>query len=361
MHSLFDVKDFNVTLTTEHIPLQEYTTVWTFASAKPNYGFAVAKSTPVIFNDTIIFGSDCGTLWCLESNTGRIKWAVPTSDTTGKGIISSPALHNGRIYFGGYDGKLYGVDADTGAVIIAKVMCNWIGSSPLIVKDKIYIGLEYKKAPQGVVACVDINTFEIVWTHPVTKMLHGSAVYSDKHNAIVIGTNDGTVLTFDADAGTLINTIITDGPVKYHCALKDDYAVFGSFDGNIYTYNFITGEKKFSYLTDDIVYSRPLIVGDKAFMGSADGQFVVINLTSMTIETILECEEKVHSSPALINGLVYFGTSAGELIGIDPINYKTMVRLQFPERLTNTLVSHNNLFYVYAYDNKMWAIKSCEI
>lgn len=357
MHSVFDLKDFGLSIESEHLPVQQYDTVWTFASSKVNYGFCVAKSTPVVFNDTLIFGSDCGVLWCLESDSGRIKWSVNTNDKTGKGIISSPALHNGKIYFGAYDGILYCVDAETGNVIKSSKLCNWIGSSPLIVNDKLYIGLEFNAAPQGAVACLDINNFNILWKHPVARMLHGSAVYSSSNNAIVIGTNDSTVLTLNADDGTLINTITVDGPIKYHCALKDNIAVFGSFDGNIYAYNFITGEKLFSYLTDDIVYSRPLIIDDKAFMGSADGQFIVINLTSFTLEIALECEEKVHSSPALIDGLVYFGTSAGELIGIDPINYKTMVRLQFPERLTNTLIKHKNLLYVYAYDNKMWAVK----
>lgn len=356
--SLFTLQDFNLVGKNEHHPIQDYETVWTFASPKPNYGFAVAKSTPVLFNDTLIFGSDCGVLWCVEANTGRIKWDVRTQDKTGKGIMSSPALHDGKVYFGAYDGYLYCVDATTGATLMSKKMCDWIGSSPLIVGDNLYIGLEFSKNPHGAVACVDVNSFDLKWTHDVERMLHGSAVYSQEHNAIVIGTNDGTVLTFDVD-GKLMTTIVTEGPIKYHCALKDNLVVFGSFDGNIYVYNFITGEKLYSYLTDDIVYSRPLIIDDKAYIGSADGQFVVVNLTTMTNEIVFDCGEKIHSSPALIDGLVYFGTSAGELIGIDPINYQTIVRLQFPERLTNTLVQHNNLLYVYAYDNKMWAIKLC--
>lgn len=355
--SLFTLTDFNLVGKNEHHPIQDYETIWTFASPKPNYGFAVAKSTPVIFNDTLIFGSDSGILWCIECNTGRIKWSVTTRDTTGKGIISSPSLHDGKVYFGAYDGYLYCVEAETGAVIRSAKLCDWIGSSPLIVNDKMYIGLEFSKEPQGSVACVNINSFAIEWSHPVERMLHGSAVYSQEYNAVVIGTNDGTVLTLNADDGALMNSINVGGPVKYHCALKDNLAVFGSFDGNIYVYNFITGDKLFSYTTDDIVYSRALIVDNKAFMGSADGQFIIINLDNMELESSFDCDEKIHSSPALIDGLVYFGTSAGELIGIDPVNYQTIVRLQFPERLTNTLVKHNNMLYVYAYDNKMWAIK----
>jgi outer membrane protein assembly factor BamB len=357
MHNLFSLDDFNIENQNEHFPVQDYSTVWTFASPKPNYEFAVAKSTPVVFNDTIIFGSDCGTLWCLDADTGRINWSVATNDKTGKGIVSSPALIDDKVYFGAYDGVLYCVDANTGNVIRSTKLCSWIGSSPLVINNKLYIGLEFSKAPQGLVACVNIDTFEISWSYPVREMLHGSATYSEKHNAIVIGTNDGTVLTLNADTGALINTITAGGPVKYHCALKDDLAVFGSFDGNIYVYNFITGEKLFSYLTDDIVYSRALIVENKAFMGSADGQFVVINLDKMTVEVSLDCDEKIHSSPTMIDGIVYFGTSSGELIGIDPVNYTTIVRLQFPDRLTNTLVKHKNMLYVYAYDNKMWAIK----
>lgn len=357
MHSLFELADFNLSISNTHNPIDSYELLWTFASPKPNYQFAVAKSTPVLYKNSIIFGSDAGTLWSLNTITGRINWSVQTEDTTGKGIISSPALHEGLVYFGAYDGILYCVNAATGEVVHRKKVCSWIGSSPLIINDKLYIGLEFPKSPMGRFSCFDLATLTLQWSHDTKIMLHGSAVYSAKHEAIFIGTNDGTVLMFCEKSGLLLRTLNVDGAIKYHCAVEGDLCVFGSFDGNIYVWDFIRDEVVFKHKTDDIVYSRPLIYNNRAFMGSADGQFVVINLLTMTLEAAFDCGEKVHSSPALVNGLIYFGTSAGELIGLDPINYKTMVRLQFPERLTNTLIEKDGLLYVYAYDNKMWAIK----
>jgi len=141
--TLFDLNSFNLQTSNFHAPIAEYETIWSFASPKPKLDFAVAKSTPVIFEDRLIFGSDSGIVWGVEKNTGRIEWQFQTKDITGKGVVSSPVVHNGKVYFGAYDGILYCLDAKTGKKIYSHKYCNWIGSSPVIHNDKLYIGMEY--------------------------------------------------------------------------------------------------------------------------------------------------------------------------------------------------------------------------
>jgi outer membrane protein assembly factor BamB len=305
-----------------------------------------------------MFGSDCGTFWCLDRHTGRIKWFFGTQDRTGKGIISSPVVSEGRVYFGAYDGVLYCLNADTGEVKWANPCCDWIGSSPLIVNDAIYIGLEYNNADQGgAMAAFDKITGEMYWSHPTKVQLHGSPAYNTKHGYILWGTNDGTVVVIDTKDNSVIKEFDAGGAVKYAPVTHSDLAIFGSFDGNIYVWDFIQDKVMFSYKTDDIVYSTPLILGNRAFMGSADHQFVVIDLETFSLVSAWDAGEKIHSSPAFANGLVYFGTSKGELFGIYPATLRPAVELQFPERITNAIVSDGNNLFVYTVDNKLWAIK----
>lgn len=356
--SMFDLEDLSLTFKDPHAPVTSCDIAWTFASPRPNLGFAVCKSTPVIYKQSIMFGSDCGTFWCLDTKTGRLKWWYKVEDKSKKGIISSPCLVDDRVYFGAYTGELVCLNADTGAVIWSIKACDWIGSSPCYANGMIYVGLEFKGDKDGgVLACFDAETGAMRWRHTFQKHLHGSPVYAPERQMIVLGTNDGTMCSFEHDTGKLVQELKGLKAVKYHAAIKGDLAVFGAFDGKVYVWDYVTGEVKFTYQTDDLIYMRPLIVGDRAFLGSSDHQFVVVDLSTMTLVASLDVGEKVHSSPSFIKGMVYFGTSKGELFGVDPITLHVLVRLQFPERLTNEVKTDGDLLFVYGFDNKMWAIR----
>jgi len=355
---VFIPQDFNLPLSSATPILKtDFSIAWTFQSPRPNYGFAVAKSQPLIYQDSIMFGSDGGYFRCLERETGRVKWRHKVPDKTRKGIISSPLIVDGNVYFGGYCGGLYCLNASTGEVVWKKQACDWIGSSPCYANGHIFIGLEYAaKGNQGSIGKFCARTGELKGAILVKRQLHGSPVYSEAHDTIVLGTNDSTVMAINPN-GSVRQTLKVGGPVKYHCALYDNLAVFGSFDGKIYVWDFVNNEVRLTVQTDDIVYSRALIVGDRAFMGSADHTVHVIDLKEMRKVWQFDAKEKVHSSPALIRGTVFVGTSSGELIGLDPVKLKLTHSFRFPERITTAAVADDKRLFVYAYDNKLWAIE----
>ena len=356
--SMFGLDDIGLELPHKHQPVTQYNVAWTFASPNPDLRYGVCKSTPVIYKESIIFGTDAGIVWCLETKTGRIKWWFNTNDKSGRGIWSTPIVVDDKLYIGGYNGYFYCFNPDNGAVIWSTKKCDWIGSSPCYGNGRVYVGLEFRsKENKGSLGCFDALTGQLYWEYPTKVQLHGSPTYSEEHKAIVLGTNDGTVVVLDAETGEKRQEITGLKAVKYSATLKGDLAVFGAFDGGIYVWDFVKNEVKFKYQTDDLVYSKALIVGDRAYMGSSDHQFVVIDLARMQLVSAFDVGEKVHSSPSLIGNLVYFGTSKGELFGMDPETLNIMVRLQFPERLTNAVVTDGNLIFVHAFDNKIWAIR----
>jgi len=352
--SLLRLADLGLTYANPHTPKTAFAVAWSFAAPRPKLDFAVAKSTPVLFEDRVIFGTDGGTLWGVERLTGRIEWQMSIPDKTGKGIVSSPALHEGRVYVGGYDGTLYCLDARTGKRIWANPCCSWIGSSPAIDGDRLYIGLEYADSVKGgAVAAFDLDG-KLLWRKFTTKQLHSSPIVHEGH--VLTGTNDCDLWALTRD-GELVSAVKTKGPTKYHVAAKGDLAVACAFDA-LYVWNWRTGEVLLRHETSDINYSRPLIVGDRAFCGSADGNLYAIDLSPVPhVASILSVGEKIHSSPALIDGAVWFGTSAGELLAVSPVDLDVLKRWAFPERLTCTPVSDGVLMYVHAYDNRMWAVK----
>ena len=337
---------------------------WTFASPNPNFAFAVAKSTPVVADGRIMFGSDAGVLWCLDALTGRVLWWYGTADKTGKGIVSSPKVKDGRVYFGSYAGTLHCLDVETGAEVWRSKPCDYIGSSPAILEDRLFIGLEYQ--PKGTTgealgACgaFSLETGECLWLYPTKNQLHGSPTAIPSLQAVIWGTNDNDVLVLDAETGGLRRKFETGGPIKYPVAVREEtnQAVFGSFDGSIYVWDYVTGEVQVQVPTDDIVYSTALIDGDRAWMGSADETLTVVDLDRAIVLRQIDCGEKVHASPAQIGNTVYVGTSGGALLGFDRVSMDLVAKYQFPERITNAVVASGNLLYVLAFDNRLWAIE----
>jgi outer membrane protein assembly factor BamB/orotate phosphoribosyltransferase len=357
--SLFTPADFGLSVSSRNRQCSTSCTVaWRFASPNPNYRFAVAKSAPAIYRDSVMFGSDSGIFWCLQKKTGGVNWKYDTKSEASKGILSSPVISEGRVYFGNYHGRLYCLDASDGREIWNEHVCDWIGSSPCYANGYIYIGLEYDSCiAAGGLAKFCAMSGRRVWEVPTRQMLHGSPVYSEKHCAIVVGTNDATVLVIHAGSGEVLRFLKVGGPVKYHCGLSEDLVVFGSFDGKIYVWNFVEDSLKLEIQTEDIVYSRPLISDGLAFVGCADHTIRVLDLRALYELKRIDVGEKVHSSPALVGQTVFLGTSGGELIGISRNSLEVTHRWQFPERLTNSIVYDDGMLYVYAYDNKLWVVE----
>lgn len=361
---LYTPADFEITINNPFKIKTEYRVAWSFASPNPNLAFAVAKSTPVVADGRIVFGSDAGVLWCLDALTGRVLWWFGTADKTGKGIVSSPKVQDGWVYFGSYAGTLHCLDLQTGREVWSSKPCDYIGSSPALMDGRLFIGLEFQpkgttRAALGACGAFDMETGECLWLHPTKNQLHGSPTAVPSLQAVIWGTNDSTVLLLDAASGECRQSITTGGPIKYPVAVREEtnQAVFGSFDGGIYVWDYVTGEVQMQVTTDDIVYSTALIDEGRAWMGSADETLTVVDLDRAVVLRQIECGEKVHASPARIGNVVYVGTSGGALLGFDRVSMDLVAKYQFPERITNAVVASGNLLYVLAFDNRLWAIE----
>lgn len=334
-------------------------TVWTFAPRQPYLYLAVAKSTPLLYDDrSLYYGSDCGTFWCLDARSGRIIWQYDTQTTNPKGIVSSAALYQNMVIFGAYNGTLYALDRDTGAVIWQNQCCDWIGSSPCIVGDNVWIGLERKTAPHGMLTKFRLADGLALGSIPFTNMLHGSARYHD--GRLAFGTNDGKfVMADEASCKILWEKYCGDSKYPPAWDVEGNQIVFGGFDGGIYVCDATSGETKLRIQTDDIVYSTPLVADGIGYMGSADEYFYVFDLRAHKLLHKLHLGEKIHSSPTCINGEILIGTSGGTLYGFESKTMNLTTEVWFPERITNSVTysKKHGLYYVLDYTNKIWAMR----
>ena len=96
-------------------------------------------SSPAVVNGVVYIGSDDGSLYAFNAQTGTQLWRV----TTGSNINSSPAVVNGVVYVGSHDSNVYAFNARTGIQLWkAPTGADIAMSSPVVINSVVYIGSE---------------------------------------------------------------------------------------------------------------------------------------------------------------------------------------------------------------------------
>jgi len=363
---IFQLKDFGLQRSKKVTQKQSvFQNHWRFAPLELGRYFVVPKSTPVLDSQNLYFGTDSSIFWAVDQRTGQPVWQFQCGrDRQGKGIFSQPVLHRGRVYFGSYDGNVYSLDTKTGKEIWRFAEADWVGSSPAIAPDLglLFVGLEHGTAGRhGSVVALDLKTGEKRWEYFVKELLHGSPAYCKERGVIAIGTNDSTLLLFDAATGRRIWQFRAKGSIKYRPVfdLKRNTVIAGSHDGKIYVIDLETGKGVWSVQTEDVIYSTPLIVRDRAYITSTDKRLYILDLRSKQLITKIWCSGRLFSSPRLIQGRVYWGSTDGRVYELDPRTDKITGRVQLPERITNSVVysPQTKLYYALSYDNQLFSFK----
>jgi outer membrane protein assembly factor BamB len=252
-------------------------------------------SSPVSYQDLVIFGSDDGNLYAVEAASGRQRWVVRTRGP----VASTPAVADGRVYAASYDGRMYAVDARTGEVA-------------------------WKFATEGE------RRFEARGLHGMTPK---SQTYPDPYDVflssaavagrrVFFGSGDGHVYALDAETGSLIWKHETGDVVHASPALADGLVVVGSWDGRLYALDAATGAARWTYQagTDPLIHnqqgfqSSAAVVDGTVFVGCRDGHLYAIDAGTGSLKWSIDTAGSwVVGSPAVAAGRVYFATSDSAL------------------------------------------------
>jgi len=106
------------------------------ASAYIDAGSAISFSSPAVSKNTVVVGTDAGTLLGLRADNGRERWRFAAKAE----IRSSPIVVDDVIYIGSYDENLYAVDLKTGKALWSTDRGAIVGS-PVYADGTIYVSL----------------------------------------------------------------------------------------------------------------------------------------------------------------------------------------------------------------------------
>lgn len=356
-----------------------YTLMWKFAAGNPSYQHVVPKSDPAIDEKRLYVGSDDGTMWALDHETGAVVWSKTIGfHKKGKGIFSSPVVSNGVVYFGGYDGNLYALNAETGQRKWVSFEADWIGSSPAIAPElgHVYVGLEFGLwRKHGGIAAVDMHTGKTIWVYKdMPGYTHSSPLYIPEHRQVVIGNNDGSAYLFDAVSGRLLWQYATGMPTEEELGsgfsaydIKESFAydasrdviIFGNKAGALHAVDRKSGTLKYSFQAEFGFISTPLIVGDCVYIGSLDKKLYCIDLDTFTSLWEWNSGARIFASPVLIDGSIYIGSNSGRLTEINAKSGAEISTLTVPERITNRTVYNpvTHHFFVPTFANEIYCFE----
>lgn len=288
------------------------------------------RSTPSVFNNTVLFGSSDGNFYAVNLENGKEKWKF----NSGGAIQSSPSISGNKIYFSSRNGRLYALDVTTGNEIWSfdlggdiplKWGFDYYLSSPVVNKNNLFVG-----SGNGKFYSIDANNGKVIWEYDCGSRVRSTAAISD--NYILFGDMNGRFYALDRKKGSLIWKFDVEG-IKYDnskfgfdrraimssASVSGSNVVFGSRDGNLYNLDLQTGKElwKVSHGTSWIITS-PAIYNGVVYEGSSDAHFVqAVDLKSGKEIWNTKTKQAVWSSPAVTENEMYYGDFSGTLYSVD--------------------------------------------
>ena len=368
LQNLFSLKDFGLTLSSPQPvpdPQKAFETIWHFRAPDPSHHFVMQKSAPVIDDKRVYFGTDAGTFFALDQTTGEVEWKFQIAKhPPGKGILSSPALLGSTLYFGGYDGNVYALDAATGSKKWVWAQADWVGSSPTVAENLglVFIGLEFglwKK--RGGIAALEINTGKLAWADQTVNFTHGSPLYIQAEQLVVIGSNDGVIYSYDAKTGERRWQYATEGDIKSRATYdaKSGLVLCGSMDGKLYMLAARDGTPIFAKETGAGIYSTPLVHERFCYIASLDKSIYAIDIDTFKDRWEYPMGGRIFASPIVAEGSLWIGSNEGRLCEVNPATGKLTSFFQVTERIVNAVAYNKETerFFVPTCANEMYCIK----
>lgn len=268
--------------------------------------YVAPKSSPRIEGDRLWVGSDQGDFLCYDL-AGRERWRFMVRDH-GRGVHGTPAFSDGKVYFGAYDGFLYCLEGATGRLLWESRPAQWIGSSPVVYQDFLYVGIEYGESGGSLIA-VDASTGKSCWELPTGNYVHATPTVDTARGQVLIGSNDGVMRAAKLETGELLWEFKTDGEIKAQAVVDKELCFFGSFDGFLYALDAASGRLVWRRQLARRLYNTPLVVKNLVLSGGHSNRLVALERESGEVRWVAATDGQ------LIGGAAYYASRDAVVVG----------------------------------------------
>lgn len=223
----------------------------------------VGSANCITEKNMLIFGSHDDILYCLDIQTGAVKWKYASESY----INGTPATNGAIIVFGGCDANVHILNADQGTVIGKIESGSYIAGSIALKDNTAFVGNYGNKLLK-----LDIQEKKILWEFASTgkqQPFFASPAVTD--TIVVASSRDGFVYCVSSQTGTQLWKFRAGESVDSSPVICGNRVVVGSEDGFLYVLDLETGKSIQSYDVGGEVTCSPLVSGKYLVVGDDNG------------------------------------------------------------------------------------------
>src|SRR3954468_15786912 len=274
-------------------------------------GGKLIEFQPVLAGGRLFVLKNDGRALALSADTGRIRWRK----RIGGLAASAPGAAGASVYFvvnrGGYGGiagagpaKVVAMNRRTGRIRWAKRLSSASESSPLVVRERVFLGSQ-----DGTVYALSAKSGRIVWRYRAGGPVKGGLAYA--RGRLFFGDYGGSVTALRARSGSVAWRSGGYGQIYATPAVAFGRVYIGSKSGSVYALSASSGRRLWSRGTGGYVYAAPAVgavrnMRPAVFIGSYSGRFMALNARSGGVLWSRPAGGVVSGAASIIGRIVYF-------------------------------------------------------
>ncbi|QLE02455.1 PQQ-binding-like beta-propeller repeat protein [Galbibacter sp. BG1] len=277
----------------------------------------------VISNGCLYFGDNAGNIYCLDKNSGDLKWKYKSKEIEENAFrqFTTPTIQNGLLFIGAAFKKMLILDAKSGDFVDEYPTSDWVKSRPVAFNNDVYIS-----SMNGEVSKLTMKgrSFSEVWKVKATNhfvygeltFAKGKLLFTDSDLfAYALDAKTGTELwkhsiikSFQKEDGYRILTDQIAGGAYYESkpTAIDGTVLIGTPSGFVYAIDAVTGKEKWKFEVGGAVSGAPIVDQGKVYIGTegAEEDFYCLDLKTGNV-IWKQLVSWVWGSANVSEGLVY--------------------------------------------------------
>ena len=295
---------------------------------KNKFSISQVMSSPLVFNDNIIFADDTGTIFSINQR-GKINWKKNIYKKIYKKIYKhlSFSIYKDKIYIADNIGFIYVISSESGKLIWLKNYEIPIKSNIKIFDNKIFVINQDNR-----LLCLDIEKGSKIWdVRSISSFIKSQnflALAISKEGDLITLNSSGDLLKVKANNGQVYWSLNTTSPTaalhnfffkSSEIVISDNDIIF-SASSLIFSINLSNGY--LNWQIDIGTKNTPIIDGNNIFLISDNGYYVNLDrnsgkiIWSTNILKILKKKKQMTKITGFImgSGKIYATTLNGYLI-----------------------------------------------
>jgi outer membrane protein assembly factor BamB len=276
-------------------------------------GGKLIEFQPVLAGGRLFVLKNDGRALALSAETGRVRWRK----RIGGLAASAPAAAGASVYFnvnhGGYGGiagagpaKVVAMNRRTGHIRWAKRLSSASESSPLAIKERVFVGSQ-----NGTVYALSAKSGRILWRYYAGGPVKGALAYS--RGKLYFGDYGGSVTALRWRNGHVAWRAGGYGQIYATPAVAFGRVYVGSKSGAVYALSASSGRRLWSRPMGGYVYAAPAVGAVKhqrpaVFIGSYGGRFAKLDARNGGVIWSRSGYGKISGAASIIGRIVYFSS-----------------------------------------------------